>query len=204
MAVADTAPELLEEVVSVSRIGRLPVPIPDGVQVRVDGSHVLVKGPKGALERDFHSDMQISVADDTDTGHPFVSVQRLNDQRQSKALHGLTRALINNMIIGVTEGYQKVLEIHGTGYRAELQGKTLVMNLGFSHPVVIEPPEGITFEVNPRASTITIQGLDKELVGRVTAEIRAWRPVEPYLGKGIRYQGEIVHRKAGKAGKAQL
>jgi large subunit ribosomal protein L6 len=148
--------------------------------------------------------MQISVADDADTGRPFVSVQRLNDQRQSKALHGLTRALINNMVIGVTEGYQKVLEIHGTGYRAELQGKTLVMNLGFSHPVVIEPPEGIVFEVNPRASTVTIQGLDKELVGRVTAEIRAWRPVEPYLGKGIRYQGEIVHRKAGKAGKAQL
>jgi large subunit ribosomal protein L6 len=174
------------------------VPIPDGVQVRVDGIHVFVKGPKGALERDFHPDMQISVAD------AMVSVERSNDQRQSKALHGLTRALINNMVIGVTEGYQKILEIHGTGYRAELQGKTLVMNLGFSHPVVVEPPDGIVFEVNPRASTVTIQGLDKELVGRVAAEIRAWRPVEPYLGKGIRYQGEIVHRKAGKAGKAQL
>ncbi len=129
-------------------------------------------------------------------------VKRPNDERSFKALHGLTRALINNMVIGVTEGYSKTLEIRGTGYRAELQGTTLVMNLGFSHPVVIEPPEGIEFESNPRASTVTVKGYDKELVGRIAAELRAWRPVEPYLGKGIRYQGEVVRRKAGKAGQA--
>ncbi len=179
-----------------SRIGQMPVPVPSGVQVTVDGSTVTVKGPKGQLTREFSPEMTIVMEDGA------VQVERSSDEPRVKALHGLTRALINNMVIGVTEGYSKVLEIHGTGYRAELQGSTLVMALGFSHPVVIEPPEGLQFEVNPRAGTITVQGIDKELVGRIAAEIRAWRPVEPYLGKGIRYQGERVRRKAGKAGKA--
>jgi len=164
----------------------------------VEGSTVTVKGPKGEMTRDFNADLTITMEDGT------VRVARPNDTRQFKALHGLTRALINNMVIGVTEGYSKTLEVRGTGYRAELQGKDLVMSLGFSHPVVVEPPEGIEFEVNPRASTITIKGYDKEVVGRVTAEIRAWRPVEPYLGKGIRYLGEHVRRKAGKAGKVGM
>lgn len=176
----------------------MPVPVPAGVQVTVDGSTVTIKGPKGEMTREFHSDLTITMEDGT------VRVERPDDTRQFKALHGLTRALINNMVIGVTEGYSKILEVRGTGYRAELQGKDLVMSLGFSHPVVVSPPEGIEFDVNPRASTITIKGYDKEAVGRVTAEIRAWRPVEPYLGKGIRYQGEHVRRKAGKAGKVGM
>jgi large subunit ribosomal protein L6 len=164
------------------------------VKVTIDGTNVTIKGPKGELSREFHSEMIIRMENET------IFVERPNDERRIKALHGLTRALINNMVIGVTEGYSKTLEIHGTGYRAELEGKNLVMSLGFSHPVVIEPPDGIVFEANPRASTVVVKGFDKELVGRVTAEIRAWRPVEPYLGKGIRYQGEVVRRKAGKAG----
>ncbi len=179
-----------------SRIGEMPVPVPAGVDVMIDGSVVTVKGPKGELTREFHSEMTIILDDGS------VTVDRPNDERFFKALHGLTRALINNMVIGVTEGYSKTLEIQGTGYRAELQGQNLVMSLGFSHPVVVEPPHGIEFEANPRASTVTVRGYDKELVGRIAAEIRAWRPVEPYLGKGIRYQGEVVRRKAGKTGQA--
>jgi len=179
----------------VSRIGRLPVPIPPGVEVKIEGTRVTVRGPKGELTQEFHPELRITVEDGS------VRVYRPNDERQFRALHGLTRALINNMIIGVSKGYSKTLEIHGTGYRAELKGKTLVMNLGFSHPVVVEPPEGITFIVNPKANTVTVEGIDKQKVGQVAAEIRAWRPVEPYLGKGIRYAGEIVRRKAGKAGK---
>ena len=177
-----------------SRIGKMPVPVPDGVNVTIEGTKVTVKGPKGELTREFHPQMTITLEDGK------VVVKRPDDTRSSKALHGLTRALINNMIIGVSQGYSKVLEIHGTGYRAELQGMALVMNLGFSHPVIVEPPDGIEFEANPRAGTVTVKGCDKELVGRVAAELRAWRPVEPYLGKGIRYQGEIVRRKAGKSG----
>jgi large subunit ribosomal protein L6 len=165
------------------------------VQVSIDGSTVTVKGPKGKLTKEFHPEMRISLEGG------MVHVQRPNDERQFRAFHGLTRALINNMVVGVTEGYSKTLEVHGTGYRVDVEGQNLVMNLGFSHPVVIEPLEGIQFDVNPRASSITVKGIDKELVGRVAAEVRAWRPVEPYLGKGIRYQGEIVRRKAGKAGK---
>lgn len=174
----------------------MPVVVPSGVQVTIDGTKVMIKGPKGELTREFYPDMQISMKDAT------IYVERPNDERRIKALHGLTRALINNMVIGVTEGYSKTLEIHGTGYRADLEGKNLVMNLGFSHTVTVEPPEGIEFETNPRASTVVVKGYDKELVGRITAEIRAWRPVEPYLGKGIRYLGEVVRRKAGKAGQA--
>ncbi|HNT74815.1 MAG TPA: 50S ribosomal protein L6 [Anaerolineae bacterium] len=179
-----------------SRIGKLPVPVPTGVKVEIEGAKVTVSGPKGAMTREFHSELTITLEE---TG---VCVRRPNDERQFKALHGLTRSLINNMVIGVTQGYSITLEIHGTGYRAELQGKNLVMNLGFSHPVVLVPPVGIEYEVNPRASTITVRGYDKEVVGRLAAEIRGWRPVEPYLGKGIRYQGEVVRRKAGKTGKA--
>lgn len=179
-----------------SRIGKMPVPVPSAVDVTIEGTKVTVKGPKGETTREFKPELTITLKDGE------VHVERPNDERYYKALHGLTRALINNMVIGVTEGYSKTLEIRGTGYRAELQGKTLVMSLGFSHPVVIEPPEGIEFESNPRASTVTVKGYDKELVGRIAAEIRDWRPVEPYLGKGIRYQDEIVRRKAGKTGQA--
>jgi len=175
----------------------MPVPVPTGVQVKIDGNTVTVKGPLGELTREFRPEMQIALEDGA------VRVTRPNDERMNKALHGLTRALINNMVVGVHEGYTKVLEVLGTGYRAELQGTDLVMSLGFSHSVVVTPPLGIDFEVNPRTSTITVKGCDKEVVGRVAAEIRAWRPVEPYLGKGIRYQGEVVRRKAGKSGKAQ-
>jgi large subunit ribosomal protein L6 len=181
----------------VSRIGKLPIPIPAGVRVQIDGNKVTVTGPKGELTREFRPELQISVEGS------IMRVARPNDEQSVRALHGLTRALLNNMVLGVTNGYTKVLEVLGTGYRAELQGKTLVMNLGLSHSVVIEPPDGIQFEVNPRTSTITVRGCDKEVVGRIAAEIRGWRPVEPYLGKGIRYQGELVRRKAGKAGKAK-
>jgi large subunit ribosomal protein L6 len=180
----------------VSRIGKMPVPVPSSVEVTIEGTTVTVKGPKGAMTREFRPEMTIAYEDGE------VHVTRSDDERTSKALHGMTRALINNMVIGVTEGYSKTLEIRGTGYRAELQGKTLVMSLGFSHPVVIKPPEGIEFESNPRSSTITVRGYDKEMVGQVAAEIRDWRPVEPYLGKGIRYQDEVVRRKAGKTGQA--
>ncbi|MGC9356703.1 MAG: 50S ribosomal protein L6 [Anaerolineae bacterium] len=179
-----------------SRIGRLPVPIPEGVDVKIDGTEVTIRGPKGELTKEFAPQMEISKDENA------VYVKRTVDTRQAKALHGLTRALINNMVIGVTEGYSKTLEIHGTGYRAELQGGTLVMTLGYSHPVRVAPPSGTSFDVNPRANTITVSGIDKQVVGQLAAEIRAWRPVEPYLGKGIRYVGEHVRRKAGKAGKA--
>jgi large subunit ribosomal protein L6 len=151
----------------------MPVPVPAGVQVKIDGNLVTVKGPRGELTREFRPEMQIALEDGA------VRVTRPNDERANKALHGLTRALINNMVVGVHEGYSKILEVLGTGYRAELQGTDLVMSLGFSHPVVVTPPPGITFEVNPRTSTITISGCDKEVVGRVAAEIRAWRTVEP-------------------------
>jgi len=174
----------------------MPIPVPAGVEVNIEGSRVSVRGPKGKLEREFNPEMKVTLADNV------IRVERPDDSRQFRALHGLTRSLINNMVIGVTQGYSKTLEIHGTGYRAELQGATLVLNLGFSHPVVIEPPADVQFQVNPRANTLTVAGIDKQVVGQLTAEIRAWRPVEPYLGKGIRYVGEHVRRKAGKAGKA--
>jgi len=169
----------------VSRIGRMPISLPDGVDVDIKGVQVTVTGPKGHLSRQFQ-----------------LVVHRPTDQRHHRALHGLTRALLNNMVIGVVQGFQKQLEVHGVGYRVDLQGDgSLTLQLGFSHPVHIVPPEGIQFDVEPRSKVITVTGLDKELVGRVTAEIRAWRPPEPYKGKGIRYVGEYVRRKAGKAGK---
>jgi len=180
----------------VSRIGRMPIPLPEGVRVDIQGSQVAVTGPKGSLSREFHADMEIVLED------VQLMVHRPTDERQHKALHGLTRALLNNMVVGVTQGFRKQLEVHGVGYRVDLQGDgSLLLQLGFSHPVRIAPPEGIQFEVEARSKVITVNGIDKELVGQVAAEIRAWRPPEPYKGKGIRYVGEYVRRKAGKAGK---
>jgi len=180
----------------VSRIGNMPIALPDGVGVDIKGSSVTVSGPKGSLSRDCHSDMEILVEDGQ------LIVRRSTDERRHRALHGLTRALLNNMVIGVTAGYQKQLEIQGVEYRVELEDDGgLLMQLGFSHVVRVARPEGIQFEVEARAKVITISGIDKELVGQVAAEIRAWRPPEPYRGKGVRYVGEYVRRKAGKAGK---
>lgn len=177
-----------------SRIGKMPVPVPSTVDVTITGTTVTVKGPNGEMTQEFNPDMVITLEDGS------VRVDRPNDERHYKALHGLTRSLINNMVVGVTEGFSKTLEIRGTGYRAELEGKNLVMNLGFSHPVIMVPLEGIEFEANPRAGTVTVKGYDKELVGRTAAQVRGWRPVEPYLGKGVRYLNEVVRRKAGKTG----
>jgi len=174
----------------------MPIPLPEGVRVDIQGSQVAVTGPKGSLSREFHADMEIVLED------VQLMVHRPTDERQHKALHGLTRALLNNMVVGVTQGFRKQLEVHGVGYRVDLQGDgSLLLQLGFSHPVRIAPPEGIQFEVEARSKVITVNGIDKELVGQVAAEIRAWRPPEPYKGKGIRYVGEYVRRKAGKAGK---
>lgn len=179
-----------------SRIGVLPISVPRGVQVDIRGHHVTVTGPKGSLSREFHPDMEIVL----ENGR--LCVRRPTDQRHHKALHGLTRALLNGMVVGVTQGFQKQLEVQGVGYRVDLQGDgSLLLQLGFSHPVRIVPPEGIKFDVDPRTKIITVSGIDKELVGRTAANIRAWRPPEPYKGKGIRYVGESVRRKAGKAGK---
>jgi large subunit ribosomal protein L6 len=177
----------------VSRIGQMPVVVPSGVDVKIKGSHVHVKGPKGELQHTFPADMAISL----DKGE--VSVKRPTDEPSHRALHGMTRALINNMVVGVSTGFSKVLEINGVGYRAE--GKNLVLNVGFSHLVEIEPPEGIEFEVDERTRQITVKGYDKQVVGHVAADIRKVRPPEPYKGKGIKYIDERIRRKAGKAGK---
>jgi large subunit ribosomal protein L6 len=179
----------------VSRIGRMPVPIPEKVQVDIKNSRVTVKGPKGELSRSFNPDIKISIQDGQ------IVVTRPTDSRQHRALHGLTRALLANMVVGVTEGYRKDLEIEGVGYRAEMRGDSLVLYLGFSHPVQIAPPPGITFGIETRGKTIVVEGIDKELVGEIAARVRRVRPPEPYKGKGIRYVGEHVRQKAGKAGK---
>jgi large subunit ribosomal protein L6 len=177
-----------------SRVGKQPVAVPNGVEVSVQASTVRVKGPKGELEIDAEPSIKVSVADGA------VNVDRTNEDREARALHGLTRALVANMVEGVTQGFRKTLELHGTGYRAQQTGKKLVMQLGHSHPIEYTPPEGIDIEVeNP--TTLHVSGIDKRLVGQVAADIRASRPVEVYLGKGIRYRGEYVRRKAGKAGK---
>ena len=178
-----------------SRIGKLPIPVPAGVEVKIDGSTVSVKGPKGELTETFNKNMTISMNDDKQ-----VIVERPNDERQNRALHGLTRSLINNMVIGVSEGYSKTLELVGVGYRASLKGDKLEMTLGYSHPVDVQAAEGIKFEC-PDATTIIISGVDKQLVGQTAAEIRSLRAPEPYKGKGIRYQGEHIRRKEGKAAK---
>jgi len=178
-----------------SRIGKKPIPVPAKVQVDIKGSHVTVKGPKGELSRSFHPDLQIVLEEGV------LRVERSTDQRMHRAMHGLTRALLANMVTGVSNGYAKALEIVGTGYRAELQGQKLVLYLGYSHPIEFMAPEGIAFEVPRGGRSVTIQGIDKELVGEIAARIRRQRPPEPYKGKGIRYAGEHVRRKAGKAGR---
>jgi large subunit ribosomal protein L6 len=178
----------------VSRIGKQPVPVPAGVEVKIDGSTVSVKGPKGQLEQTFSDVVSIAMEDDT------IVVTRPDDTREARSLHGLTRTLVSNMVIGVSEGYSKNLEIVGVGYRATLKGSDLELALGFSHPVLVTPEAGITFEV-PAPTKITVSGIDKQRVGQVAAEIRAWRKPEPYKGKGVRYEGEYVRRKLGKAAK---
>ena len=180
-----------------SRIGRMPVPVPQGVSVDVRKNTVRVKGPKGELSRTFDPDMKIELENDQ------IVVQRPTDHRRHRALHGLTRALLNNMVTGVSQGFVRRLQIEGVGYRAELQGENLVLSVGYSHPVVIEPPDGISFEIEKGYRTVSVSGVDKEVVGEMAARIRRVRPPEPYKGKGIRYQGEYVRRKAGKAGKVQ-
>ena len=174
-----------------SRIGRKPIPVPDAVTVEVAPGSVAVKGPKGELSQALSADMKVEQADGT------VTVERPTDRGEHRALHGLTRSLIANMVEGVTEGFEKRLEIQGVGYRAQLKGKSLEMALGFSHPVSIEPPEGIEFEV-PQPTEVIVRGIDKQLVGQVAADIRKRRPPEPYKGKGIRYRDEHVARKVGK------
>ena len=178
-----------------SRIGKLPVPVPAGVEVNIDGHTVTVKGSKGELTRTFNENMAISKAEDGS-----IVVERPNDERENRSLHGLTRSLINNMVIGVSEGYKKTLELVGVGYRAALKGGKLEIQLGFSHPVIVDAVEGVTFEC-PEPTIINISGIDKQLVGQVAADIRAYRKPEPYKGKGIRYQGEHIRRKEGKAAK---
>lgn len=186
---------LVERQEQVSRIGRLPVAVPGGVQVDVQGSEVHVKGPKGELKRAFSPLVEIAMED----GH--VVIKRKTDNAEERALHGTTRAVIANMIHGVSTGFTVVLEVEGVGYRAEMEGKNLALHVGYSHPVKVEPPAGIAFEVDLKTRQIKVNGFDREEVGQVAAEIRAVRPPEPYHGKGIRYAGEKIRRKAGKAGK---
>lgn len=178
-----------------SRIGQMPIPLPEGVEIEIQEGQVRVKGPMGQLKGSFRPEISIT----QDEG--VVHISRNSEEPNVKALHGLTRALLNNMVIGTSRGFEKDLEVHGVGYRAELRGSTLVLNLGFSHPVDFDPPPGIEFEVDTRAGSIKVLGIDKQLVGQVAADIRKIRPPEPYKGKGIRYKGEYVRRKAGKAGK---
>lgn len=178
-----------------SRVGRMPVNIPEGVNIEIKGSHVRVKGPKGELEHTFPGSMKIAL------NEGVIEVNRPSDERTHRALHGMTRSLINNMVVGVSSGFEKVLEINGVGYRAELDGENLVLNVGYSHPVVVEPPQGISFDVDMKVRQIKVQGYDKQVVGQVAADIRKVRPPEPYQGKGIKYINERIRRKAGKAGK---
>ena len=177
-----------------SRIGKKPVQIPAGVEVTVNGNHIDVKGPKGELDYDFYEKLSVNVE-----GGELV-VTRPDDERETRARHGLTRALIHNMVVGVSEGYSKTLELSGVGYRAALKGDTLEMSLGFSHPVYYKALPGVTIAV-PDNTHIVVSGIDKQKVGLVAAEIRGKKPVEPYKGKGIHYQGEVIHRKLGKAAK---
>lgn len=178
-----------------SRIGRKEIVIPAGVDIKVEeGNKVTVKGPKGTVTQQLHPRMTVSVEGNV------AHVTRPTDEKEDKSLHGLTRTLLHNMVVGVSEGYERKLEIVGTGYRAALNGKTLVLNLGYSHDIKVEPEENMTFEV-PNATSIVVKGIDKQRVGQMAADIRAKRPPEPYHGKGVKYEGEVIRRKAGKTGK---
>ena len=177
-----------------SRIGRLPITVPAVVDIAITGSHVVIKGPRGTLEREIAPQLSLVREDGV------LRVERPNDSKQSRELHGLTRTLLDNMVTGVTTGYRKGLEITGVGYRAQLVGRKLQLALGYSHPIEIDPPEGIAFEVET-PTRLSVTGIDKELVGHVAARVRATRKPEPYKGKGVRYSGEVIRRKAGKAGK---
>ena len=178
-----------------SRIGKLPVTVPSGVEVTIDGQAVTVQGPKGTLSQQIAE--PITVAQDDDGS---VLVNRPDDERASRSLHGLSRSLVNNMVLGVSQGFQKDLEIHGVGYRVQLKGANLEFALGYSHPIVIEPPQGIEFAIDG-PSKLTVKGIDKQLVGEVAARIRKLRRPDPYKGKGVRYAGEAIRRKVGKTGK---
>ena len=177
-----------------SRIGNKPITVPEGVEVTLDNKMITVKGPKGTLIREIHKNVDVTLDGNV------ITVTRPNDEPENRSLHGLTRTLINNMIIGVKDEFERKLEINGVGYRAQKQGNKLVMNLGYSHPVEIEEPEGITFDV-PNQNQIIVRGIDKELVGQTAAVIRIKRPPEVYRGKGIKYSDEVIRRKEGKAGK---
>lgn len=181
-----------------SRIGKQPILIPSGVTISIsENNEIVVKGPKGQLSRRLEPSMDIRLEDGK------LVVARPTDQRHHRALHGLTRALINNMVVGVSEGFQIRLAVIGTGYRAEMAGPSLKLTLGYAHDIEVEPPEGMTFQVEDRGSLIIISGIDREMIGQVAADIRRLRPPEPYKGKGIRYQGEVVRQKAGKSGKSK-
>lgn len=176
-----------------SRVGKQPIPIPDKVKVEIDGKHIKVTGPQGSLERTIHPDIDASLEDNQ------VVVTRPTDQKRHRALHGLTRALLNNMVEGVAQGFKKELKLVGIGYRSEMKGEMLILHLGYSHPTMVVPPDGIKFTNLPKESKIIVEGIDKELVGEVAAKIRSLRKPEPYKGKGIRYVDEHVRSKAGKA-----
>jgi large subunit ribosomal protein L6 len=180
-----------------SRIGRMSITVPTGVTVSINKNSVAVKGPKGELSRDFPPEIEVVQEDGA------LNVKRNSDNRLHRSKHGLVRALLNNMVVGVSQGFKRELHIEGVGYRAGKQGSNLELNVGYSHPVVFEPPEGISFEVDKTGRELVVHGFDKELVGEISARIRRTRPPEPYKGKGIRYVGERVRRKAGKAGKSK-
>jgi len=179
----------------VSRIGRMPIVLPSQVEVHIEGSRVTVKGPRGELTRDFSPEMTIQLGDGR------ITVSRPSDRPQHRSLHGLSRSLLANMVTGVSDGFTKMLELQGVGYRAQMKGPKLILQVGYSKPVEVDPPEGITLVVEG-TNRVLVQGINRELVGQMAANIRKVRPPEPYKGKGIRYQGEKVRRKAGKAGKA--
>lgn len=178
-----------------SRIGRKPISLPKGVEIDINKTNVSVKGAKGSLKQIVHPDMLFDLDEGT------LSVRRPTDSREHRSLHGLTRSLISNMVVGVSEGFTKRLVVEGVGYRAEMDGRVLVLNVGYSHPVRMEPPADVQFEVTDRSKSILVSGIDKQVVGEISAQIRKVRPPEPYKGKGIRYADEVVRRKAGKTGK---